>query len=100
MPDIIVLLTDGQNNRGISPLQAAPYAVARRVRVYTIGFGTTNPGPLDCTPQQQGGVDTNGGFGPRAASVAVATAAVATAAVATAGVRWSPTSHRSKRCHD
>jgi Ca-activated chloride channel family protein len=63
VPDVVVLLTDGQNNRGISPLQAAPYAVARKVRVYTIGFGTTNPGPLDCTPQQQGGVDTNGGFG-------------------------------------
>jgi Ca-activated chloride channel family protein len=59
------LLTDGANNRGIGPLQAAPYAVARKVRVYTIGFGTTNPGSLDCTPQQQGGVDANGGFGPQ-----------------------------------
>ncbi len=28
VPDVVVLLTDGQNNRGISPLQAAPYAVA------------------------------------------------------------------------
>jgi Ca-activated chloride channel family protein len=59
VPDVIVLLTDGANNRGISPLQAAPYAVKRRVRVYTIGFGTTNPGPLECTPQQEAG-----GFGP------------------------------------
>ena len=59
MPDIIVLLTDGANNRGITPLQAVPYAVARRVRIYTIGFGTTHPGPLECTPQQQGG------FGPQ-----------------------------------
>jgi Ca-activated chloride channel homolog len=63
-PDVIVLLTDGANNRGIAPLQAAPYAVARNVRVYTIGFGTTHPGPLVCTPQQQGGFDPNGGFGP------------------------------------
>ena len=60
VPDIIVLLTDGANNRGITPLQAVPYAVARRVRIYTIGFGTTHPGPLACTPKQQGGL----GFGP------------------------------------
>jgi Ca-activated chloride channel family protein len=65
VPDVVVLLTDGANNRGISPLQAAPYAVARKVRVYTIGFGTTSPGPLICTPQQQGGVDIGGGFGPQ-----------------------------------
>ena len=41
--DIIVLLTDGRNTRGIEPLDAVPHAVERRVRVYTIGFGTTNP---------------------------------------------------------
>jgi Ca-activated chloride channel homolog len=62
VPDIIVLLTDGANNRGITPLQAAPYAVARRVRIYTIGYGTTHPGPLECTAQQVGG-DGGGGFG-------------------------------------
>ena len=61
VPDVVVLLTDGANNRGITPLQAVPYAVARRVRIYTIGYGTTNPGPLICTPQQQGGFE--GGFG-------------------------------------
>jgi Ca-activated chloride channel homolog len=65
VPDVIVLLTDGANNRGISPLQAAPYAVKRRVRIYTIGFGTTHPGPLMCTPQQQGGIGLGGGFGPQ-----------------------------------
>ena len=64
VPDIIVLLTDGANNRGIAPLQAVPYAVARRVRIYTIGFGTTNPAPFSCTPQQQGGFTPSGGFGP------------------------------------
>ena len=64
VPDIIVLLTDGANNRGITPLQAVPYATARRVRIYTIGFGTTHPGPLMCTPQQQGGFNYGGGFGP------------------------------------
>ncbi len=64
MPDIIVLLTDGANNRGITPLQAVPYAVARRVRIYTIGFGTTHVAPFKCTAQQQGGLAPNGGFGP------------------------------------
>ncbi len=34
--------------------------MARKVRVYTIGYGTTHPGPLRCSPQQ-GGFD--GGFG-------------------------------------
>jgi Ca-activated chloride channel family protein len=63
VPDIVVLLTDGANNRGITPLQAVPYAVARRVRIYTIGYGTTHPGPLECTPAQQGGSYGRGGFG-------------------------------------
>jgi Ca-activated chloride channel homolog len=56
-----VLLTDGANNRGIEPLDAVPYAVDRRVRVYTIGFGTTQPAPLSCTVAQLGG-DEQGGF--------------------------------------
>jgi Ca-activated chloride channel homolog len=64
VPDIIVLLTDGANNRGITPLQAVPYAIARRVRIYTIGFGTTRIAPFKCSPQQQGGFASNGGFGP------------------------------------
>ena len=63
VPDVIVLLTDGANNRGITPVQAAPYAVARRVRVYTIGYGTTHPGPLRCTPQQGGFYFSQGNFG-------------------------------------
>ena len=49
VPDVVVLLTDGANNRGIDPLDAVPYAVARKVRVYTIGFGTTQLAPLSCT---------------------------------------------------
>jgi Ca-activated chloride channel family protein len=63
VPDVIVLLTDGANNRGITPLQAVPYAVARRVRVYTIGYGTTHPGPLRCTPQQGGFYFANANYG-------------------------------------
>jgi len=63
VPDVIVLLTDGANNRGITPFQAVPYAVARGVRIYTIGFGTTNPGPLECTQQEMSGELSAGGFG-------------------------------------
>ncbi len=67
VPDVVVLLTDGSNNRGIEPLDAVPYAVARRVRVYTIGFGTTHPAPLACSAQQLagtiGGQAGGGGYG-------------------------------------
>jgi Ca-activated chloride channel homolog len=41
-PHIIVLLTDGASNAGPLPLTAAQQAIERGVRVYTIGFGTTN----------------------------------------------------------
>lgn len=64
--DIVVLLTDGANTRGITPVDAVPYAVERRVRVYTIGFGTTRPTALSCSVEQLNG-DTQrfggGGFG-------------------------------------
>lgn len=40
MPDIIVLLTDGVYTTGVPPLDAAQMAAERKVRVYTIGFGT------------------------------------------------------------
>jgi Ca-activated chloride channel family protein len=53
--DIVVLLTDGANTRGIPPLDAVPYAVERRVRVFTISFGTTQPASLACSVQQLGG---------------------------------------------
>lgn len=54
-PEIIVLLTDGANTRGVTPAQAAEQAAARGVRVYPIGFGTTNPTQLACTRDQYGG---------------------------------------------
>ena len=64
VPDIIVLLTDGRNTRGIEPLDAVPHAVERRVRVYTIGFGTTEPSEPACTRAQLGGRIFGGrGFG-------------------------------------
>jgi Ca-activated chloride channel family protein len=65
VPDIIVLLTDGRNTRGIEPLDAVPYVAARRVRVYPVGFGTTNPAGMECTRAQLGGdvFDRFGGGG-------------------------------------
>lgn len=43
-PEIIVLLTDGVTTVGEPPLEAAQAAVANRIRIYTIGFGTANGG--------------------------------------------------------
>jgi Ca-activated chloride channel family protein len=51
-PDTIVVLTDGRNTQGVDPLTAAEEASARRLRVYTIGFGTTAPAPMVCTAAQ------------------------------------------------
>jgi Ca-activated chloride channel family protein len=63
VPDIIVLLTDGANTRGIDPVEAAKQAADRHVRVYTIGFGTTSPTEMVCTRQQLGAdVFSEGGF--------------------------------------
>ncbi len=58
-PDTIVVLTDGSNTTGVDPLIAAGQAAARHLRVFTIGFGTTHPGPMVCDPGQI----TTGSFG-------------------------------------
>jgi Ca-activated chloride channel homolog len=65
--DVIVVLTDGANNVGVDPQTAARQAAARGVRVFTIGFGTTNPAPLVCSNSQFGGFSRfgGGGFGGR-----------------------------------
>ncbi len=66
-PDIVVLLTDGANNTGTAPLDAAQQAADRGVRVYTIGFGTANGGAMSptCRPQfvgrEPGGGSSTGG---------------------------------------
>ena len=60
--DVIVVLTDGSNNAGVDPPTAARQAAARGVRVFTIGYGTTNPAPLVCSRSQVGG-GIGGGFG-------------------------------------
>jgi Ca-activated chloride channel homolog len=67
-PAIIVLLTDGASNAGPMPLDAAGQAAARGLRVYTIGFGTDNPGSQNprCGDQLIGrepAASDNGGFG-------------------------------------
>lgn len=54
-PDTIVVLTDGRNTQGVDPVTAAAEAAARDLRVYTIGFGTTEPSPLVCTRDQISG---------------------------------------------
>jgi Ca-activated chloride channel homolog len=60
--DVIVVLTDGSNNRGVEPPAAAREAAARGVRVFTIGYGTDNPTTLSCDPSQLGGFG-GGGYG-------------------------------------
>ena len=71
-PAMIVLLTDGASNAGPEPVQAAQEAAARGIRVYTIGFGTENPGnrPPLCgqqfvgrEPGDNGGPGFDPGFG-------------------------------------
>ena len=54
IPDVIVVLTDGANTQGVDPIFAAEQAADRRVRVYTIGFGTTMETTMVCNPQQAG----------------------------------------------
>src|SRR6185312_3632234 len=61
--DVIVVLTDGSNNRGIDPQTAAKQAASRGVRVFTIGYGTDNPAPLACSSDQFGGFGGGGGGG-------------------------------------
>jgi Ca-activated chloride channel family protein len=65
LPDIIVQLTDGANSRGPDPIFAALQAADRGLRVYTIGFGTTEPTEMVCTASQLGGdlFDDEFGFG-------------------------------------
>jgi Ca-activated chloride channel family protein len=61
--DVIVVLTDGSNNRGVDPQTAAKEAADRGVRVFTIGYGTDNPAPLECSSTQFGGFGGGPGGG-------------------------------------
>jgi len=55
VPDVIVLLTDGAATTGVDPRDAARQAADRQVSEFTIRYGTTNPAPLACSPEQFGG---------------------------------------------
>ncbi|MDN5857509.1 MAG: VWA domain-containing protein [Pseudonocardia sp.] len=61
-PEIVVLLTDGANTRGISPVEAAEVAAERGVRIYPIGFGTDNPTTMVCSAAQLGANGPEGMF--------------------------------------
>jgi Ca-activated chloride channel homolog len=62
--DIIVVLTDGANNAGPEPVEAASQAVDRGLRVYTIGFGSAEGGVFDPVCRRQFlGNEPGGGFG-------------------------------------
>ena len=69
-PHIIVLLTDGASNSGPYPLTAAAQAAARGIRVYTIGYGTSNnQSVLNCGSLFRDEYDFQGfGFGPQTGS--------------------------------
>ncbi|MFD0743809.1 VWA domain-containing protein [Phytohabitans flavus] len=54
-PETIVVLTDGRNTQGVDPITAASEAAARKVRVYTIGFGSSEPAPSVCSREQISG---------------------------------------------
>jgi len=62
VPEIVVLLTDGANTRGVTPPQAAIQAAERGIRIYPIGFGTTTPGRMSCLSSQVPGGVGEGGF--------------------------------------
>ncbi|GAB1820081.1 VWA domain-containing protein [Herbidospora sp. RD11066] len=62
-PDTIVVLTDGSNTDGVDPVTAAEQAAARRLRIFTIGFGTTEPASMVCSPDQVSGDSWRGGGG-------------------------------------
>ncbi|MDN4481960.1 VWA domain-containing protein [Demequina lignilytica] len=71
--ETIVVLTDGSNSTGVEPVTAAEEAAARGLRVYTIGFGTTESASSSCSAGQ---VDTSqlmGGGGGGGQTIDVAT---------------------------
>lgn len=43
---IIILTTDGVNNRGFSPIEAAKAAIHKNIKIYTIGIGKKGGAPM------------------------------------------------------
>jgi Ca-activated chloride channel family protein len=57
-PSMVVLLTDGVNNAGVDPQQAAARAAQAKVPVNTVGIGTQGAQPVIVQGQDVGGIDT------------------------------------------
>lgn len=55
---VIVLLTDGVNNRAPDPLDAAQLAAQWGIRIYTIGIGDVPDGPISLFDLGRPGVDS------------------------------------------
>lgn len=53
---VVILITDGENNKGIDPVQAAKLLAANHISLYTIGIGT-NSGALIPGTLQTAGID-------------------------------------------
>ncbi len=53
---VVVLITDGEDNRGSDPMQAAKQLASRRITLFTVGIGT-NGGALIPGTLQPAGID-------------------------------------------
>jgi Ca-activated chloride channel family protein len=99
IPDIVVLLTDGANTRGVRPMDAAKAAGDRGIRVFSIGFGTSEPTRMVCTREQLGADaftdDLPYGRGDVAQFLVVDDATMKAVATATGGT-YSPASDRAE----
>lgn len=40
---VMILLTDGENNIGIDPIRASKFAISEGIKIHTIGIGSTKP---------------------------------------------------------
>jgi Ca-activated chloride channel family protein len=54
---VVVLMTDGVNNRGRDPIEAAQALGARGIGVYTVGIGTSGSGELIAGTSEAAGLD-------------------------------------------
>ncbi|MCE5301390.1 MAG: VWA domain-containing protein [Spirochaetia bacterium] len=43
---VMILITDGENTAGVSPVEAAGYAKEKGIRIYTVGVGTQQGGRI------------------------------------------------------
>jgi Ca-activated chloride channel family protein len=57
---VVVLMTDGVNNRGRDPIEAAQALGARGIGVYTVGIGTSGSGELIAGTSETADLDEEG----------------------------------------